>query len=263
MSLAQTLDEVLRVHGLAATRAERAERVDELLTTVGLAPRLKAPPAACAERRPAPAHQHRARARGRPAGADRRRARLGAGCLDPGADHQPARGAARAAEDRVGLHLARPERRAPHQRSHRGDVSRPGRRDGPDRGAVRRPAIPTRGRCWRRSRNRSVAALGLPALAGELPDPGAARRLQLLDPLPLRRARVPRARPALLEQAPGHAVRCRRGPQRPHSRYRRFARRRKAVTFFDIHPRARNRPRPGGRGRAAGGRRAGLQATSR
>ena len=41
MSLAQALDEVLRVHGLAATRAERAERVDELLLTVGLAPRLK------------------------------------------------------------------------------------------------------------------------------------------------------------------------------------------------------------------------------
>jgi oligopeptide transport system ATP-binding protein len=41
MSLAQALDEVLQVHGLAATRAERAERVDELLLTVGLAPRLK------------------------------------------------------------------------------------------------------------------------------------------------------------------------------------------------------------------------------
>ena len=41
MSLAQTLDEVIRVHGLAATPGERAERVDELLLTVGLAPRLK------------------------------------------------------------------------------------------------------------------------------------------------------------------------------------------------------------------------------
>ena len=41
MTLAQVLDEALLVHGLAATRAERAERVDELLLTVGLAPRLK------------------------------------------------------------------------------------------------------------------------------------------------------------------------------------------------------------------------------
>jgi oligopeptide transport system ATP-binding protein len=41
MSLAQTLDEVLQVHALAATRGERADRVDELLLTVGLAPRLK------------------------------------------------------------------------------------------------------------------------------------------------------------------------------------------------------------------------------
>jgi len=41
MSLAQALDEVLLVHGLAATRGERADRVDDLLLTVGLAPRLK------------------------------------------------------------------------------------------------------------------------------------------------------------------------------------------------------------------------------
>ena len=41
MSLAQTLDEVLQVHALAATRGERADRVDELLMTVGLAPRLR------------------------------------------------------------------------------------------------------------------------------------------------------------------------------------------------------------------------------
>ena len=41
MSLAALLDEVLAVHELAATRAERRDKVDELLTTVGLAPRLK------------------------------------------------------------------------------------------------------------------------------------------------------------------------------------------------------------------------------
>ena len=41
ISLASLLDEVLAVHCLAATRAERRDRVDELLTTVGLAPRLK------------------------------------------------------------------------------------------------------------------------------------------------------------------------------------------------------------------------------
>lgn len=41
MSLAQTLDETLRVHGIGSTRNERAGRIDELLLTVGLAPRLK------------------------------------------------------------------------------------------------------------------------------------------------------------------------------------------------------------------------------
>jgi oligopeptide transport system ATP-binding protein len=41
MTLAQTLDEVLRVHGASMNAAERRERVDELLHTVGLSPRLK------------------------------------------------------------------------------------------------------------------------------------------------------------------------------------------------------------------------------
>lgn len=41
MSLEQTLAETLKVHGLATTRGERKDRIDELLLTVGLAPRLK------------------------------------------------------------------------------------------------------------------------------------------------------------------------------------------------------------------------------
>jgi oligopeptide/dipeptide ABC transporter ATP-binding protein len=41
MTLAQTLDEVLRVHSASANATERRERVDDLLHTVGLAPRLK------------------------------------------------------------------------------------------------------------------------------------------------------------------------------------------------------------------------------
>lgn len=41
MTLAQTLDETLHVHGIGASRAERAERIDELMLTVGLAPRLQ------------------------------------------------------------------------------------------------------------------------------------------------------------------------------------------------------------------------------
>jgi oligopeptide transport system ATP-binding protein len=41
MTLQQTLEEVLKAHGLAAGAKERAERVEELLLTVGLPPRLK------------------------------------------------------------------------------------------------------------------------------------------------------------------------------------------------------------------------------
>lgn len=41
MTLAQTLGETLKVHGIGANKAERDERIDELLLTVGLPPRLK------------------------------------------------------------------------------------------------------------------------------------------------------------------------------------------------------------------------------
>jgi ABC-type microcin C transport system duplicated ATPase subunit YejF len=41
MTLSQTLDEALRVHDLRKTSAARRERIDELLLTVGLAPREK------------------------------------------------------------------------------------------------------------------------------------------------------------------------------------------------------------------------------
>lgn len=41
MTLAQTLGETLKVHGIGASKAERDERIDELLLTVGLPPRLK------------------------------------------------------------------------------------------------------------------------------------------------------------------------------------------------------------------------------
>jgi oligopeptide transport system ATP-binding protein len=41
MTLGQTLEEVLRVHGLAANAAQRRERVDQLMLMVGLAPALK------------------------------------------------------------------------------------------------------------------------------------------------------------------------------------------------------------------------------
>lgn len=41
MTLAQTLGETLKVHGIGANKSERDERIDDLLLTVGLPPRLK------------------------------------------------------------------------------------------------------------------------------------------------------------------------------------------------------------------------------
>jgi oligopeptide transport system ATP-binding protein len=41
MTMAQTLGETLKVHGIGASKSERGDRIDELLLTVGLPPRLK------------------------------------------------------------------------------------------------------------------------------------------------------------------------------------------------------------------------------
>ncbi len=79
-------------------------------------------------RRAAAAHRDRARARRRPGLHRRRRADLGAGRLDSGADHQPDRAAPAGAPADVSLHFARPARDPPHLAPGRGDVSRTGRR---------------------------------------------------------------------------------------------------------------------------------------
>ena len=61
-------------------------------------------------RRAAPAHRHRPGALGQPRPHHRRRAGLGAGRLDPGADPQPDDGPARRARPRLPLHQPRPLR---------------------------------------------------------------------------------------------------------------------------------------------------------
>src|SRR3989337_115662 len=91
------------------------------------------------------ARRERGQGRGRGGAADvhrRRRAGVGAGRVDPGADHQPSGGAAGQLRPDLPVHRPRPLGRPAHQRPGGGDVPGPdGGANGP-LGAVREPAAP-------------------------------------------------------------------------------------------------------------------------
>ena len=147
--------EPLALHDLVPP-ARRRERVEELLRLVGLEPRFARALSARILRRPAPAHRDRPGAGGRAETDHLRRAGLGARRLDPLADPQPAARPAGPAWPRLHLRLARPRGGQAHRRPRRRDESRRDRRDrGRPRRCSPRPAIPTAGRCCRRSRCRS------------------------------------------------------------------------------------------------------------
>ena len=141
----------LRVHGIVPDRTARAARVQELLRHAGLLP-------AMARRYP---HELSGGQRQRvgiaralamePEPHRLRRASLGAGRVDPGADHQPARGAPGRVRADLPVRRPRPLGGAPHLRSGRRDVSRQDRRDhGPRDRSTTTPSIPTPRRCSRR-----------------------------------------------------------------------------------------------------------------
>ena len=108
--------------------------------------------------RPAAADRPRPRARAQPRLPRLRRARLGARRLDPGADRQPAGGAAARVRAHLPLHRARPRRRPAHLRPDRGHVPRPDHGALARRRPLRQPAPPVH----------DLAALGDP-------DPGSRR----------------------------------------------------------------------------------------
>ena len=156
MTVGSIIAEPLVIHGLAKGRKERQERVQRLMQLGRAQPLLRQPLPARVLRRPAAAHRHRAGAGGG-AGLHRlRRGRLGAGRVDPGADHQPAGGPAGAVRADVPVHRARPLGGAPHQRPRGGDVPGQDRgAGGPRRSSTRTRCTRTRRRCSRRCRSRT------------------------------------------------------------------------------------------------------------
>ena len=168
----------------------------------------------------------------RPEAGHLRRAGVGARRVDPGADHQPARGPAGRVRPDLRLHLPRPVRGPARQRPDRGDVPRQDRRDrrtpselfDTTRHPYTRCAAVGRSRCPTRtladSRERIV-------LAGDLPSPAdppsgcrfhtrcpkARQRLRRVEPAAGARARR-RARPP--DGLPPPAAR-RRGPRARHA----------------------------------------------
>ncbi len=94
MTVGQIIAEPLAVHGIVATRAARAARVQELLRQSGLLPAMARSLSPRAVRRPAPARRHRP-GPGHGAALDHlRRAGLRSGRVHPGPDHQPPGGPA-------------------------------------------------------------------------------------------------------------------------------------------------------------------------
>ena len=105
----------------------------------------------------------------------RRRARLRARRLDPGADHQPARGPSGRVRPHLPLRRARPRRGPPRRRHRRRDVPGEDRRDRPCRGGLREPGPSVHARrSSRRSRSRiprANAERQERILEGDVPSP--------------------------------------------------------------------------------------------
>ena len=218
-TVGRMVGEPLRVHGLAAAR-RLGQRVRELLELVGLPRRRRDALSARVLGRPAPAHRPRARARAQPRLHRLRRAGLGARRVDPGADRQPARGAAARLRPDLPLHRARPRGRPAHLRPDRRHVPRRDRRARrPPTSSTTTRSTRTRSRCSRRSRSpipRSSATRTPILLQGDLPSPAnPPARVPLPHALPVRAAdALPRrgARAAPARGPPGH-VPLRRGDQ--------------------------------------------------
>ena len=137
----QIVGDPLKLHGRRLGRRAASAGSRSCWSGSG-SPRALQPLPARVLRRPAPADRDRPGA-GAAAEADRRRrAGLGARRLDPGADHQPARGPPGRVRPHLRLRRPRPRRRPPRLRPDRGHVPRQDRRGLARRRALRQPDPP-------------------------------------------------------------------------------------------------------------------------
>ena len=180
-----------------------------MLRRVGLDPALQAPLSAPVLRRPArSASASRARSRCKPRVPGLRRGGRGARRLDPGAGAQPVHGPARRASTSPTCSSATISAWSSTSRDRVVDhVSRPHRRGGADRRAVRaRRTIPTRRRCSPRCRGIDARQAQLRADQGR--DPVAAQSaagLPFPSALPARHSSAAASSARLKEIAPGGA----------------------------------------------------------
>ena len=196
----QIVGDPLKLHGIAEGK--------ELRTQGRGAPRAGRPRARALQPlparvlgRPAPAHRHRPRARAEAEADHRRRARLGARRLDPGADHQPARGPPGRVRPHLHLRRARPRRRPPRRRPGRGHVPREDRRAGPGGRGLREPRPPLHGGA---------------ALRGADPGPARQRERERANPRG-RRALARRTRRRRAASTPAARTRPRSAPRSSRS----------------------------------------------
>ena len=146
MTVGHIIGEPLVIHGLVQGRSRPGRPRPRAAAHRRSQPALRHALPARVLGRPAPAHRHRPRARGRARLHRLRRAGVRARRVDPGADHQPAGGAAGAVRPHLPVHRPRPLRRPSHQRPRRRDVPRQ------DHGAGRPAGRSTRTRCTRTRR---------------------------------------------------------------------------------------------------------------
>ena len=212
MTVGQIIGEPLSVYRLVADRKAAQSGSSALLDAGRPVPLHGGTLPARAVGRAAPARRHRARARARAELHRLRRAGLRARRLDPGPDHQPARGPADAAQSQLPVHRPRPRGGAPYLRPRGGDVSRPPRGGRRPRRALRSSGcIPIPGRCWtpRRSPIRWSSARGRRAPSrARFPPLDPAVGLRVPYPLPDCGRGMPPRVPQARQIGPRHLVAC-------------------------------------------------------
>ena len=217
----QIVGDPLQLHGIAS--GDELQRAGPgAARAVGLSPEHYNRYPARVLRRPAPADRDRPGARAAAEADHRRRAGLRPRRLDPGADHQPARGPPGRVRAHLRLRRPRPRRRPPRLRPDRGHVPGQDRRDRPGRRGLRATrSTPTRVSLLSAvpiPDPRANARARADRPRGRRPEPGEpARRPAASTPAARARPRsARRSSPTLVDYGGGHWAACHHPLDREH-----------------------------------------------